>query len=516
MLAHRRSVESGRQTDLRTRRKEYVIMRSHRLSWRIAAISTVSVLLAGLNACGNDSSQAMERSAQDTMLTDSRITAALETELLLEPAVPSDDISVTTVAGVVTLSGEVPNLLAAEQAVAVAQATRGIRSVISELQVEPATRPDEEIAGDVRDALLEDPVTEAFEIEVDVTDATVTLRGEVESWAEKKLADDVAAGVRGVRGVSNLIDVDVMTMRTDEEIEREVEALLASHVMLGGALIDAEVEDGEVTLSGSIGSAAEREHAFRSAWVDGVTSVDTDGLEIRWWADDPMTRNEIPEPTDEEIRAAILDAYLLSPRVASFNPIVEVADGAVTLRGTVENLQAKREANRIAWHTVGVESVDNQLEVLPLSVMEDIELENAVRDALLRDPYLPAYDITVVADDGIVTLTGEVDTEFARERAQEVAGRQQSVIAVVNMIDVDADWIAKPDEELEADVRAELFWNPWVPSERVAVTVVDGEVTLTGTVDSWFVRHEAEMEAYEAGALHVNNALLIDLVSVSQ
>jgi osmotically-inducible protein OsmY len=148
--------------------------------------------------------------------------------------------------------------------------------------------------------------------------------------------------------------------------------------------------------------------------------------------------------------------------------------------------------------------------------MEDIELENAVRDALLRDPYLPAYDITVVADDGIVTLTGEVDTEFARERAQEVAGRQQSVIAVVNMIDVDADWIAKPDEELEADVRAELFWNPWVPSERVAVTVVDGEVTLTGTVDSWFVRHEAEMEAYEAGALHVNNALLIDLVSVSQ
>jgi osmotically-inducible protein OsmY len=44
------------------------------------------------------------------------------------------------------------------------------------------------------------------------------------------------------------------------------------------------------------------------------------------------------------------------------------------------------------------------------------------------------------------------------------------------------------------------------------VTVTDGAVTLTGTVDSWFVRQQAEMEAYEAGARDVDNALLVDLV----
>jgi osmotically-inducible protein OsmY len=159
-----------------------------------------------------------------------------------------------------------------------------------------------------------------------------------------------------------------------------------------------------------------------------------------------------------------------------------------------------------------VESVRNDLEVLPSSVLEDIELANVVRDALLRDPYLQAYDVTVIADDGIVTLTGEVETEFARERAEGVAGRQQSVVAVVNTIDVDAEWIAKPDDALEADVEAELFWNPWVPSEEVAVTVADGDVMLTGTVDSWFVRQQAELEAYEAGAREVDNALLVDLV----
>jgi osmotically-inducible protein OsmY len=282
--------------------------------------------------------------------------------------------------------------------------------------------------------------------------------------------------------------------------------------MLDDALIGFTVEDGEVTLDGSVGSAAEREHAFRSAWLDGVESVDTDGLEIRWWVDDPMTRDAMPQPTDTEIRRAILDAYLLSPRVASFNPTVEVANGAVTLSGTVENLQAKREAGRIAWHTVGVASVENDLEVLPSSVLEDIALANAVRDALLRDPYLQASDVTVIADDGIVTLTGEVETDFAQERAEEVAGRQQSVVAVVNAIDVDAEWIAKPDDALEADVDAELFWNPWVPLEDVAATVTDGAVTLTGTVDSWFVRQQAEMEAYEAGARDVDNALLVDLV----
>jgi osmotically-inducible protein OsmY len=176
-----------------------------------------------------------------------------------------------------------------------------------------------------------------------------------------------------------------------------------------------------------------------------------------------MTRDAMPQPTDTEIRRAILDGYPLSPRVASFNPTVEVANGAVTLSGTVENLQAKREAGRIAWHTVGVASVENDLEVLLSSVLEDIALANAVRDALLRDPYLHASDLTVIADDGIVTLTDEVETDFARERAEEVAGRQQSVVAVVNTIEVDAEWIAKPDDAPPADVDAELFWNPWVP-----------------------------------------------------
>lgn len=470
--------------------------------------AALAAALFAVPACSSEPA-AGRQSAGDTTLTDARIVAAVEHELQLHPAVPAGDLTVRSADGVVTLRGTVPHLMAAQTSVATAEATRGVRAVISEIVVAPTTRPDSAITKDIRSALLADPATEAFEVEITTTDGAVTLHGIVDSWAEQRLVARVAGAVRGVRAVDNLVAVNHDAVRTDEEIGHEVERLLDTDILLRDASIDANVSDGVVHLDGWVGSAADRRHAAQVAAIDGVERVETASLEVRWWAQDAMTRDAIPAPADTAVRAAIVDAFVLSPRVSSFRPTVEVTDGAVTLRGTVDNLAAKAEAERIAWNTVGVTDVTNELRVAPPLPMEDLALATRVQQALQRDPFLDAYDVVVTADDGIVTLAGTVDHRFAKDYAEDVAMRQRSVLAVVNVLDVEAPVTIKDDVALENDVRAELYWNPWVSADEVAVTASSGTVTLMGTVDSRFERQQAEAEAYDAGAMLVENVLVI-------
>jgi len=467
----------------------------------------MTVLLAGLAACGGGGAPATDRTAPDTTIADTLITAAIQHEFLIDPAVQGARPGVTTDDGIVTLTGDVPSLLAAQAGVGIALATRGVRSVIDHLTVRPPARPDSAIAADVGRALLDDPATEAFEVNVTEQDGVVHLTGTVDSWAERTLAGRVASGVRGVRGLVNEIDVAVVN-RTDEEIAREIDGLLATDVLLDDADITAEVHDGHVTLTGAVGSAVERKHAAEIAWVAGVRSVDADGLEARWWAQDQMTRDEHPTPDDDAIRGAIEEAYLLSPRVQAFTLAVGVDDGRVTLDGTVDNLQARREAERIALNTVGVRSVTDEITVRPPELADEA-LAQSVRRALARDPYLSPLTVTVVASHGVVTLSGAVDSRFLRRRAENVAGRQLAVSGVVNLLELSQTWTEKADEALAKDVRDELFWNPWITPGDVDVTVDAGTVTLDGTVDSWREKSEAENEAFQAGAKEVINDLTV-------
>lgn len=65
----------------------------------------------------------------------------------------------------------------------------------------------------------------------------------------------------------------------------------------------------------------------------------------------------------------------------------------------------------------------------------------------------------------------------------------------------------KSDPELLNDVRSRLFWSPFVDSNQLDVSVHDGKVTLSGQVDTKRERAEALDDAYEAGAVAINDDL---------
>jgi osmotically-inducible protein OsmY len=402
----------------------------------------------------------------------------------------------------------VNNVLEKEQAVRVARSVKGVRGVVDRISVKPAPRSDEEILKDVDQALLMNPATDSFEISVDVEDAAVTLSGNVGSWQEKRLAETVAKQVAGVAELRNNLTVDVVEVRSDLEIAQEIRELLRWDARVDDAMINVEVEEGNVTLSGVAGSALEKSRARRKSWVRGVRSVDATGVEVESWARDKRLREDkYTSVTDEEIREAVEDAFLYDPRVSLLNPEVEVSNGIVTLSGTVEDLWAKQAAAEDARNVVGVFRVKNHLKVRPAIPIEDDEIRQNVENSLLLDPYLDRFEIETAVINGQVYLWGDVESTFQRSRAEYLTAQVPGVIDVQNRLVVQVDEDLKSDWEIRTDIRNELFWSPFVDADQVTVSVVNGIASLHGTVDTWSEWQAAEENALEGGAISVDNDL---------
>jgi len=446
-----------------------------------------------------------------TSLNDDAIAEAVQKELANDPAVASHNIDVLVTEGVVNLSGTTDNILAKERAVEVCQSVKGVRSVINRIFVKPVPRSDEEISEAVAKALFSNPATESYEVTPHVEKGVVTLTGEVDSWQERELSATVAKQISGVVRLENRITIDFAQRRSDPEIAKEIRESLRWDARVDHALIEVEVEEGNVTLSGVVGSAAEKSRAANDARVLGVDSVDTTDLHVESWAREKRLRQDkYTKVSDEAIKDAIEDTFLYDPRVKSSNPQVTVESGTVTLTGRVEDLLAKKAAAENAENVVGVFRVNNHLRVRPPDPLADDEIHQQLRNSLLMDPYLDRFDLDTAVVNGRAHLWGEVDNAFQRTRAERVAAQIPGVIEIENHLSVEDDLQAqKRDWEIREDIRKELFWSPFVDAGEVTVSVNSGIATLTGTVDTWSEWKAAEANAMEGGAVSVNNNLKV-------
>ena len=451
-------------------------------------------------------------------IKDIDITLAVDRQLQIDEGVPAHLIDAHTKDGIVTLSGPVENLLARERAAEIAETVKGVRSVINLIDVLGVIRTDAQVRTDVEHALLDDPATDVFDVQVNVQNGKVTLSGMVDSWQEEQLCVLVAKGVIGVKAVTSNIEVSQKSKRPDGEIEADIEQRLAYDVWIDDALINVKVLRGDVILSGTVGSLAEKTRAFRNAWVAGVTSVEDKDLLVDWSRSREIRRTteNYPMKSDKEIKRAIKEAFLYDPRLSSFNLTVSVESGMVALNGQVNNLKAKQVAEQDANNTVGVWLVKNHIKVRPgmgphSSPKPDVDAELAkkIRLALLRNPYTHQHEIGVTVNNRLVMLDGAVNSNLEKAKAEAVVSAVRGVAAVTNNLRVMKTWTPKDDWEIKKDIEDELWWSPFVDEDDVAVTVKDGTVTLIGVVDSLRARRVATENAYEGGAKHVRNELKV-------
>jgi osmotically-inducible protein OsmY len=126
-------------------------------------------------------------------------------------------------------------------------------------------KQDERIREDILRQLMWQTDIQSREIEVDVKDAVVTLKGYVETRLEKREAENAARAVYGVNSITNNIQVEPKCVRTDREIAADVASALHTLSSVLEELPLVSVNDGVVTLKGKLRWSFQRSSAERAA-----------------------------------------------------------------------------------------------------------------------------------------------------------------------------------------------------------------------------------------------------------
>ena len=147
------------------------------------------------------------------MVDDVGLAAQVKTNLIDSKVVDANDVNVEVDKGVVQLSGFVKSEEQRREAANIANDIVGVKKVNNKLVVGSGKRTmgqtmdDQYIETKVNAALMGEKGTDAGDIDVEVRNGVVQLSGFVSSAEEKKLATEIAAGVKGVKKVDNALDL---------------------------------------------------------------------------------------------------------------------------------------------------------------------------------------------------------------------------------------------------------------------------------------------------------------------
>jgi osmotically-inducible protein OsmY len=211
---------------------------------------------------------------------------------------------------------------------------------------------------------------------------------------------------------------------------------------------------------------------------------------------------------DKNLKQAVLDELAWEPSVNAADIGVTAKDGIVTLMGHVTTFAEKSAAEKASRRVNDVKAVAEEIEVrLPFDVKRgDEEIAAAAVDRMKWSTSIPADAVKVKVEKGWVTLAGEVDWRYQQEAALNDVRELWGVIGVTNDISIKH----RPNAANIKDKILLALNRSWFDPASIAVSALDGKVTLTGKVHSWYERDEAGSAAWAApGTILVENDLLV-------
>lgn len=214
-------------------------------------------------------------------------------------------------------------------------------------------KTDAQLKADVQAELAWDPAITPATVGVTVNEGMVTLTGHLDTLAQKHAAERAVRRVAGVRGVAVELDVRLAAehRRSDPELAQAAAAALRWNSLVPDDHVQAQVEDGWVTLTGEVDwpyQFSSAEQCIRPlTGVRGVTNLVTLKPHVR----------------GDDIARQIAAALVRHAEREARHIEVDVDGGTVTLTGTVDSLAEHEAAIGAAFGTRGVTSVVDKLRV---------------------------------------------------------------------------------------------------------------------------------------------------------
>ena len=215
--------------------------------------------------------------------------------------------------------------------------------------------------------------------------------------------------------------------------------------------------------------------------------------------------------SDAQIKGDVISELKWDSRVNETEVGVQVRDGVVTLVGTVDVYAKKIAAREAAHRVMGVLDVvdEMQVKVAGIGARTDTEIARAVREALEWDAFVPDKDIRSTVSMGIVTLEGAVSTWAQRSDAERAVRGLTGVRGVINQVTI----TTKPLDPLKIknDIEEALQRQAEREARRIAISVKDGVVTLTGRIRSWAEKNAVDrVVGFAPGVRRVDDRLTVD------
>jgi osmotically-inducible protein OsmY len=308
-------------------------------------------------------------------------------------------------------------------------------------------------------------------------------------------------------GTSSYTDPSDYTNLSDSDINFWVNEALRKDPRIDASEITTSTSGGVVTLSGTVRNLAAKTYAdLETKKIRGVVGV----------IDKIVVMPDFRFDTDiaQDIRHRIVD----SSAIVSNNINVESAGGKVTLSGQVDSWAEKREAGVLASEVPGVTAVDNDLVIRYKSKRPDQEIKKDAISTLNRDVYLTGLPIDVSVKDGIVTLKGDVGSQYEKDRAADKMFWLDDVRGVDNELKVKwwenrgthNDNLFPTDNALLDAIRAEFLQDSRIDDSNIFATVSSGHVTLTGSVPTAYQKRISGEDAKNVvGVAWVSNNLYV-------
>jgi osmotically-inducible protein OsmY len=211
---------------------------------------------------------------------------------------------------------------------------------------------------------------------------------------------------------------------SNDDLQRYVTDELYWDPKLDSEAIAVSVDDGVVTLRGTVGSFREKREAKNDAErIYGVKDVKNE-LQVRI-----LTEHR---RSDADLRGDVLQAMMLDSLVPSTID-AKVENGVVTLTGTANWQYQRNEAESVATNLDGVEGVLDEVQLIaPGPTAHDVE--HSIKKAMERNAKLDAEAVSVESSNGTITLRGTVSSWADHDEAIDAAWAAPGVTNVKDHI----------------------------------------------------------------------------------